>query len=40
MKAIDTFDPTPYFAKYGENVWAALKGCLDEIAATAAAPVT
>jgi glyoxylase-like metal-dependent hydrolase (beta-lactamase superfamily II) len=38
-KAIDTVDPTPYFVKYGENVWAALKGYLDEIAATAAAPV-
>ena len=25
--------------KYGENAWAALKGYLDEIAATAAAPV-
>jgi len=38
-KAIDTVDPTPYFVKYGENVWAALKGYLDECAATAAAPV-
>jgi hypothetical protein len=38
-KAIDSVDPTPYFQKYGENVWAALKGYLDEIAATAAAPV-
>jgi hypothetical protein len=25
--------------KYGENAWAAVKGYLDEIAATAAAPV-
>ena len=38
-KAIDTVDPTPYFVKYGENFWAALKGYLDECAATAAAPV-
>ena len=38
-KAIDSVDPTPYFVKYGPNVWAALKGYLDEIAATAAAPV-
>jgi glyoxylase-like metal-dependent hydrolase (beta-lactamase superfamily II) len=38
-KAIDTVDPTPYFVKYGENVWAGLKGYLDEIAATAAQPV-
>jgi glyoxylase-like metal-dependent hydrolase (beta-lactamase superfamily II) len=27
--AIDTVDPTPYFVKYGENFWAALKGYLD-----------
>jgi hypothetical protein len=26
-KAIQSVDPTPYFEKYGENVWAALKGC-------------
>jgi glyoxylase-like metal-dependent hydrolase (beta-lactamase superfamily II) len=38
-KAIDTVDPTPYFVKYGENVWAGLKSYLDEIAATAAQPV-
>src|SRR5689334_18149008 len=38
-KAIDTVDPTRYFVKYGENVWAAVKGYLDEIAATAAAPI-
>jgi hypothetical protein len=38
-KAIDSVDPTPYFQKYGENVWAGLKGYLDEITATAAAPV-
>src|SRR6478672_3404401 len=38
-KAIDTVDPTPYFVKYGENFWAALKGYLDECAATTAAPV-
>ncbi|HXE94381.1 MAG TPA: hypothetical protein VN544_11330, partial [Gaiellaceae bacterium] len=38
-RAIDTVDPTPYFVKYGENFWAALKGYLDECAATTAAPV-
>lgn len=38
-KAIDAVDPTLYFEKYGENVWAGLKGSLDEIARTAAAPV-
>ena len=32
-------DPTPYFAKYGENLWAAVKGYLDAVAETAAAPV-
>jgi glyoxylase-like metal-dependent hydrolase (beta-lactamase superfamily II) len=37
--AIDTVDPTPYFVKYGENTWAAVRGYLDEVAATAAAPV-
>jgi glyoxylase-like metal-dependent hydrolase (beta-lactamase superfamily II) len=38
-QAIDGFDPTPFFAKYGENVWAAFKEGLDELARTAAAPV-
>jgi hypothetical protein len=38
-KAIDTVDPTPYFQKYGENAWAAVKGYLDDVTATAAAPV-
>jgi glyoxylase-like metal-dependent hydrolase (beta-lactamase superfamily II) len=37
--AIDTLDPTPYFVKYGENSWAAVKGYLDAVADTAAAPV-
>ena len=38
-RVIDTFDPTPYFVKYGANVWAAFKAGLDEMAQTAAAPV-
>ena len=38
-QAIDTVDPTPYYQRYGENVWAALRGLLDETARTAAAPV-
>ena len=38
-KAIDTVDPTPYFQKYGENMWAAVKGYLDEVTTPAAAPV-
>lgn len=37
--ALDTVDPTPYFARYGGNVWAAVKGYLDEVAAVAAQPV-
>ena len=38
-QAIDTVDPTPYFVKYGENTWAAVKGYLDAVTDTAAAPV-
>jgi glyoxylase-like metal-dependent hydrolase (beta-lactamase superfamily II) len=38
-KTIDSVDLTPYFVKYGENLWAAFKGGLDELARTAAAPV-
>jgi glyoxylase-like metal-dependent hydrolase (beta-lactamase superfamily II) len=38
-KAIDTVDPTPYFQKYGENAWAAVRGYLDEVTRVAAAPV-
>src|SRR4029078_7875384 len=38
-KAIDTVDPKPYFVNAGETFWAALKGYLDECAATTAAPV-
>ena len=37
--AIDTLDPTPYFVRYGENSWAAVKGYLDALADNAAAPV-
>jgi hypothetical protein len=37
MRHISAVDPTPFFAKYSENVWAGLKGYLDEIARTAAA---
>ena len=39
MAALDTLDPTPYFVKYGENTWAAVKGYLDALADAAAAPV-
>jgi glyoxylase-like metal-dependent hydrolase (beta-lactamase superfamily II) len=36
--ALGTVDPTPYFAKYDDNLWAAVKGYLDAVAETAAAP--
>jgi glyoxylase-like metal-dependent hydrolase (beta-lactamase superfamily II) len=39
-KAIDSVDPTPYYQRYGENAWAAVRGILDETARRAAAPVT
>jgi glyoxylase-like metal-dependent hydrolase (beta-lactamase superfamily II) len=39
-KALDTVDPTPYFVNYRENTWVAVRGYLDAITATAAAPVT
>ena len=38
-KAIDTVDPTPYFVKYGDNTWAAVRGYLDAVAAAVARPV-
>ncbi len=38
-KALDTVDPTPYFVKYGENTWAAVRGYLDAVTAAAAEPV-
>jgi glyoxylase-like metal-dependent hydrolase (beta-lactamase superfamily II) len=38
-KAMTTVDPTPFFMKYGENAWAAVKGYLDACADAAAAPV-
>jgi hypothetical protein len=37
--ALATVDPTPYFQKYGENLWAAVRGYLDSVAEAAAAPV-
>jgi len=38
-QAIDTLDPTAFYVKYGENIWAAVKAHLDATAAAAAAPV-
>jgi glyoxylase-like metal-dependent hydrolase (beta-lactamase superfamily II) len=37
--ALGSVDPTPYFAKYGQNVWAGVRGYLDEVTAQAARPV-
>jgi hypothetical protein len=37
--ALDTVDPTPYFQKYGGNVWAAVKGYLGAVGDATAAPV-
>jgi glyoxylase-like metal-dependent hydrolase (beta-lactamase superfamily II) len=37
--ALSTVDPTPYWAKYGQNVWAAVKGYLDAVTDAATAPV-
>ena len=37
--ALDAVDPTPFFVKYGENTWAAVRGYLDAVAAAAATPV-
>jgi hypothetical protein len=34
-----TVDPTPYFTRYGNNVWAAVKTYFDAVADYAAAPV-
>ena len=38
-KALTSVDPTPYFQKYGPNMWAAVKGYLDAATDAAAAPV-
>ena len=38
-RALGTVDPAPYFQKYGENLWAAVKGFLDAVAEAAAGPV-
>jgi hypothetical protein len=37
--ALTTVDPTPFFVKYGNNTWAAVKTYLDAVADQAAAPV-
>src|ERR1700674_223735 len=37
--ALVQVDPTSFFAYYGPNSWAAVKGCLDAVTDAAAAPV-
>jgi glyoxylase-like metal-dependent hydrolase (beta-lactamase superfamily II) len=37
--ALASVDPTPYFTKYGPNVWAGVAGYLDAVTTHAAAPV-
>ena len=37
--ALTQVDPTPFFANYGSNSWAAVKGYLDAVTEAAAAPV-
>jgi glyoxylase-like metal-dependent hydrolase (beta-lactamase superfamily II) len=37
--ALSTVDPTPYWARYGQNVWAAVKGYLDSVTDAATDPV-
>jgi hypothetical protein len=37
--ALASVDPTPYFVKYGANVWAGVRGYLDKVTDTATAPV-
>jgi len=38
-EALGTVDPTPFFAKYGNNVWAASQQYLAAVVAYAAGPV-
>ena len=38
-KALATVDPTPFFVKYGNNVWAASQQYLAAVTASAAGPV-
>ena len=37
--ALGSVDPTPFFAKYGRNAWAGVRGYLDAVTAAATAPV-
>jgi glyoxylase-like metal-dependent hydrolase (beta-lactamase superfamily II) len=37
--ALSSTDPTPYFMRYGQNVWAGVRGYLDAVTDAATAPV-
>jgi len=37
--ALTSVDPTPYFVKYGNNEWAAIRTLLDAVTEVAAEPV-
>jgi hypothetical protein len=38
-EALANVDPVPYYMRYGENVWAGVKGHLNAVTKRAAAPV-
>ena len=38
-EALASVDPVPYYVRYGENVWAGVKGHLDAVTDRASAPV-
>ncbi len=38
-EALASVNPVPYYVRYGENVWAGVKGHLDAVTERAAAPV-
>jgi hypothetical protein len=37
--ALATVDPAPFYARYGDNVWAAVRAYLDQASGQAAEPV-
>jgi hypothetical protein len=38
-EALASVNPVPYYMRYGENLWAGVKGHLDAVTERAAAPV-
>jgi Metallo-beta-lactamase superfamily len=38
-EALDTLDPGPYYQRYGDNTWGAVKGYLDALSEAVSAPV-